>query len=660
MARSEVGKFSKLGVLTLIGMAGLVPAYGAGGPTTPPTVQVASPNSKLQVTDLLTKRVLLDQRNLKAYNNRNKPELVVPTMEVVAQSSGVDLVYTYTNDQGYARPLADMRVGTLVMPDNLVFEDTKMLGGQDMEISPDHRPSMAYTYPDNTYSPVYVLRDGQQAVGVSLLYPLFEYKHDVQFRLQQAPPPSGDEVRGWYLDIRVSNLPGDSDGRGFITYPASLAAGESRSYTVTVRWDRKPEEWVRTLLPYREYFRSHFGGVQYERRTDAIVAYSTSESSFLSQGNPYGFRAERIRPDMHGFGPMVDQMLAPKGWPELLVIKPSGQYFNARGWNYPFKMLTELETSPELQTAFDPEVGLASIPERGRHLSLWWGRALQVAEQWEPTQCHPLDPGSESDRQLAFAELDLARQAGATGIGLDTFAHDVVPVWESYAWLQEMVRRYPEMHFFTEPVASDVLHSVAPTWLRGWTESDKNDSPDDIYRVKGPHMLADFLLPGHEILLPMRYQAFGEFNILPSASRVNNDAQRFASWGFRPTIYSAFDLRAPVMASESWLTSIPSDLQIPRSEWVHPIDPYDGGNGNDPSNGDSGARGNQGVSADGSSGEVAPAGPASGGVVTTSGAARFVAPNVTAEEARAALDRARDNLAPMFSGKSVKKKSRKH
>lgn len=578
MAPNDIKHAASRGVLTLVAIAGMAPACAAIAQAPPPTVDVNTDDDRIRITDLDTGRVLYDQRNLRTYTHRNISEMVIPTLDVVPQPAGMDLVYTYTNNLSETRPLADMRIGTLVMPDSLTFQDTKDLGGQDRFITPDDRPSIAYTYPDNTYSPVWVFRDDEQAVGVSVLYPLFQYKHDIQFRLREAPAPD-EGMRGWYIDLRLSSMPGDTTGKGWIDYSASLAPGESRTYTVTVRFDRTPEEWVRTLLPYRDFFREHFGGVQYQRRTHAIMGYSTSQETLLSSNNPYGFRAEHLRPDRHGWEPMVNQILDAGDWPEILLIKPSGEYLVNRGWNYPFKMLTQLETTPELRTAFNPDIGLASIPRQGRELTLWWGRALQVAEEWDPAYCHSFNPTSESDRRLAFDELDLARQLGATGIGLDAFSHDIVPVWESYAWLRDMSIAYPEMSFYVEPIACDAVHTLAPTWVRGWDESRDVEEPEGVYRITGPHMLADFLLPGHETLLAMRYQALNKFGVSPTQTRIDNDMRRFAAWGYRPAIYtSKFEFLIPVNAREQWLWSIPDNLQIPRSDWISPTDPYNGEN----------------------------------------------------------------------------------
>ncbi|HZW10465.1 MAG TPA: hypothetical protein VFF69_11230 [Phycisphaerales bacterium] len=580
MARGTFINFSQAAVVALVSWAGVSPAI-ADDPTTVSTVRVTTDGGRVVVTDIATGRILYDQRTLKMYNNRNTGEMIVPTIEVVPQPMGMDLVYTYTNSGAATRPLSDMRLGALVMPDELIMQDANMLGGQDAEISHDNKPTIAYTYPSNIYSPVYVLRDAEFAVGVSVLYPLMEYQHDVQLRLGSAPTNGpADQPRGWMLDLRVSTLDGDTSGKkGWVSFPAEVAPGQSKSYTVAVRFSKRPAEWVRTLTPYRDYFRDLYGGVQYDRRDGAIQGYSTGAEMHISANNPFGFRSEKLRPDLHGFGPMVNHLLSAEGWPEVMVVKPTGQYLNNRDWNYPFLFVSQLDSTPQFQTAFDPGVGLASIPRRGRELSLWWGRALQVAAQWDPVACDPLDINNADHRARGRAELEAAARLGATSIGLDCFSHNTVPVWDSYRWLRDMEKDFPQFRFIVEPMASDVLHTLAPTWLRGWEERESElERPEDVYRFTGPHMLADFLLPGHECVLAMRYQALlDEFGIPESQERIDNDAARFASWGFRPEIFTSFNLSEPVSAVESWRFSIPADLQIPESEWRLARDPFDDG-----------------------------------------------------------------------------------
>ncbi|HZW10466.1 MAG TPA: hypothetical protein VFF69_11235 [Phycisphaerales bacterium] len=526
---------------------------------------------RIVVTDRDSGRVLYDQRTLRLYDSRKSDELVVPTVSVVPHPTGMDLVYTYTNDRGYTRPLADMRIGVFALEDELIMQNADMRGGDDLAISHDNRPTIAYTYPSNIYSPVYVLREQNLAMGLSVHYPMMEYQHDVQIRLASAPedgPP--DQPQGWMFTLRVSTLDGDTQGKkGWICYPAAVGPRQTQSYTVAIRFTNRSREWVRTLVPYREYFRGMYGGVHYVRREHAILGYTTGDAADLREDNQFGFRSEQVRPDIHGFGPMVQHMLRPQGWREIMLVKATGQFYTNRNWNYPFLFASELDRSPEFQTAFDPVIGLASLPMHGRELSLLWGRALEVAEEWDPVNCETFDLFSQDHRNRAFAELDAADRLGATTIGLDCYSHHTAPVWETYVWLKEMQRRYP-FQFVIEPMASDVLHTLAPTQLRGWEEREsKLNIPSDIYHFTGPHLLADFLLPGHECVLAMRYTALEEvFGIEVTQALIDFDVLRFASWGFRPEMFTEFDLTREVRAAKTWLSTVPEDLQIPEKEWV--------------------------------------------------------------------------------------------
>lgn len=591
-----------LGVVSLVALSGcaLVQArmtLGGGD-----QFVVSTENNRIVVTDADTGRVLFDQRSERLYDGRNHPELVVPAVEVVPQDAGFDLVYTYTNDTAYNRPLADMRVGVINMPDSLVMQDGNMRGGDDVPFSHDERPTIAYTYPSNIYAPVYTFHDNRYAVGVSVQYPLMEYQHDMQFRLESGRTDGpADQYRGWRFDLRMSALDGDTQGKkGWVSYSASLAPHETKVYTVSVRFTSHPEEWVRTLTPYRDYFRDLYGGVQYTRRDGAVMGYSTGTDDKLSRDNPYGFREEKLRPDLHGYGPMVDSIMESTGWPEVLLYKASGQYLMHRGWNYPFLTFSPLDRDENFRSAFDPQIGLASIPNRGRDLALWWGRALQVAKQWDPIDCEPLDINNPDHLDRARAELDAAARLGATTIGLDCFSHNTVPVWDSYRWLREMKQEYPQFHFIVEPMACDALHTLAATWIRGWDENAKHlNVPDDVYRIQGPHILADFLLPGNERTLAMRYQALlDNFGIPETQDRIDADVARFAAWGYRPVIFSSLNLTTDVRAAETYLTDIPQDLQIPRDQWHVVRDPFHGNgdlsDGRDSRFGSSGGAGDAG------------------------------------------------------------------
>jgi hypothetical protein len=75
--------------------------------------------------------------------------------------------------------------------------------------------------------------------------------------------------------------------------------------------------------------------------------------------------------------------------------------------------------------------------------------------------------------------------------------------------------------------------------------------------------MADFLLPGHETWGTMRYGGYRLFNVEVTPEIIAADAQRFASWGFRPLVFTDLDLTRPVQAAESWRTTVPPDLALP-------------------------------------------------------------------------------------------------
>ena len=540
------------------------------------SVDVFQENGVYLMRELSSNRIIYDQRKLQMYDTRKDASYLEPTVEVVPQPDGADFIYTYHNDDSQDRRLADLRLGTLVLEDDIHYLDVRAFC-QRYEGSHENRPAPTYTYPGTMYAPVFILADRHGTFGVSLQYPVLEYAHDVNFRVRSAPVPKSEgTTRGWIVDVRMSLKPEDDSGGGNINYPAFIAPGETRTYVLSARYTRDNDNWMQTLVPYREYFRSIYGGVQYYRESNAIKGVTTGTTDQTTDDNPYGYSPEKVRPDIYGFGPWVDMMLGRGDWPEMMIVKPTGNYHIAKDWNYPFMFVSRLLVTPQLQTAFDPEIGIASIPNRGVKLGLWWGRSLQVAYEWEPKECYPLDPDNPEDAAAAFRELDLAVAMGAKTIGLDTYSHRVVPIWKSYKWMRTMRARHPGVKFIIEPFATDIMHTLTGMWMRGWNESPTVDRPEDVLRLRNPHYLADFLLPGHETWGSIRYSyVLAKFGIQVDQNQAMQDVAYYASLGYRPQLFGNYDLTIPVEAAESWLYTVPEHLQIPRDQWVLFRDPYD-------------------------------------------------------------------------------------
>lgn len=616
-----------LAALTLVTGAllpGSVFAQEGDGTDSDSPYSVEYADGALTLRESASRDLLLEQSSQKFVISRIEGSLA-PEVDVEIVADGYSMHYSFTNSTSSAKPLPDLRVGPILLGDHVTYQDTRH-SCEDVQTDAANHRTPGHNYPVNMYSPVWIVRSGEHAAGVSLEYPIMEYKHDVRIYMRYH-----QRSGGWLVDMRLSSE------SGALEHSAMVPPGDTWQYTVNVRFTPKSNEWVRTLVPYRDYFRNAYGGVQYQRATNSINAVGLSLGAAQSDENPYGFSREQVRPDHYGFGPFVDYALARGGWPEFMIITPTGLYRHNVHLNYPFKFTSEWMSRPEFETALDPGVGFPKIVSEGKNLGFWWGRSAQVSFDWDDSRSEQLDPSNPAHVEAAFDELDLAVQAGARTIGMDTFGYRAIPLWDSYPWLTTMQQRYPEVKFVLEPMPSDIMHTKAAGWLRGFNDGQPVETEEELNFIKGPHVLADFLLPGHETWAAWRYKGHRLYlDITPTQELVDQDVRRFAEWGYRPMIYTEFDLTESIPAAESWRYSIPIDLQLP------PDNGSDDGSGGGSGSGaltDAGA--GEGQSRGGRTGG-SPGGSA--GVARRAGAKSPRAVGVSGAEAREALLRARQHL----------------
>ncbi|HPO94259.1 MAG TPA: hypothetical protein PL072_12400, partial [Phycisphaerales bacterium] len=507
--------------------ASLIPPVRTGTPT----VTVSPESERLVIKDAATQEVVFDQQNMPMWQLWD-PRLQASVRRQV-QPDGVDLIYTFTNPTDEALPIGELVVGNFNMGSEIEFRSAHNLNNWNRTRSGPQYGAPGGYYPRDTYSPVWVMRNDRHVIGISLLYPLLEYKHDiqiVQFTWTQTPQPCTD----WAFYIGLSNRAAG----GPLRFDARIPAGQTRVYTVTVRVENDRNDWLHTLVPYRDFFRSLYGGVAYTRDTRPVMPQSASMGNDLSASNPFGYvGGPQARPDLHGWGPWINNVLAKRpDWARFMVWAPSGM-FNAPQsleLNYPYQFTTNWLSDPQTATATDPTNGLPRIKNAGCELGLWWGRSLQLMRQWNPTSWESFDPDNPEHRALALAEMDLAVAAGATCIGLDTFVADTTPSWKVVEWLQTMRTRYPSVKFITEPLQFDVMHRLAGSFL---LISSWGGPPDvnNLFPLKEPLLLADFLLPGHETWGAYAYTNHRALGVFPSDPADQNrlyqrDAERIASF----------------------------------------------------------------------------------------------------------------------------------
>ncbi len=514
--------------------------------------------TELEMRDTITGRALLARETLSMF--AGFPAGVTTDVQAIPAADGADLRFTFRNTSGTPKRLGRINLGILNLGENIEYLNFRHTSTPTPAHASTH-VGWAAMYPNDLYSPVAVLRNNSIGVGMSIQYPVMDYKHDVRIEISSpgAWLADGEAGRGWMVSFGLSNI--NQEGPlSTILYEASLAPAEERVYTVSVRFTRQPGEWQGTLVPYRDYFRETYGPVKYQRDTTPVLAYALSDPANISAVNPLGYRANH-RPDLNGFAGVMNELRTYSQWPTIMLWAPTGLYRVHRDLNWPYQFASHWDTTEQQRTAFSGS-GFPSLAARGQNVGMWWGRSLSLASSWDTAESTPFDPSNQQHRTIAFRELDAAARAGATWIGLDTFGHTITPIWESRQWLRDMQARQPQMHFVTEPSMCDIMHVEAPTFVSGWNEvTSRPANRSDLFNITSPNYLADFLLPGHEIWGAYRYSEHTRFFGAPSNSQVRADMQYVASLGYRPCFAIDYFTPQGIETAPSWETSVPQAVR---------------------------------------------------------------------------------------------------
>lgn len=512
-------------------------------------------NGELEMRDLATGRAIIARQRVESMRGWGN---LVTNVTLQEQPTGADLIITATNNGSAPRKSGEIGVGILNLGERVEF-----LNSTEVTEWVSKRASTmvgwAGYYPAELYSPVMVLRNDDVTVGMSIQYPVMEYKHDVRV-LVDSPGnymAEGEAGKGWAVRFRTSNMENSRKEQDMSS--GEIQPGQTRTYVVSIRVTNNRDEWVTTLLPYRNYFRSTYGPVQYVRKTTPVLGITVADTNNISPSNPYGYR-EDMRPDLNGFGRMKNALLRPQGWPATMVWMISGLYNENREQNFPYLVGSQFARSPQMQTATDPVNGLPAVPAAGRELGIWWGRSLLISRTWNSADMIKFDPDNPEHLERALREIDGIAATGATIVGLDTFQPDQTPLWKSMPWLQTMRDRHPQLTFVTEPAQCDILHTVAATFVTGFALFPPSNVTNErqLYKIDGPNHLMDFINPGHETWGSMSYHQHRRYlGSMPGLEKMTSDMRQFAEWGYRPIFFDINSMPANVSAAPSWEDSLP-------------------------------------------------------------------------------------------------------
>lgn len=395
----------------------------------------------------------------------------VVSMDVIPANHGFDLTYRVSNPTGAAQALPTLQVPGIELDGTIDFlHHATECEWLDLDASAGQAVwSPTEEYPRQLYSPVIVAKDSKMAVGLSLEYDMMEWKHSVKTYIGRA---------------RTGTSYGNSWNAKFFL-EGELPAGAERKYVVTVRFE-KPDEWIHTLKPYREFLVRRYGRVRYVQNLDPVYGVQIGDSGRLAVENVRGFNGYRA--DQNGWQRDVTEILdyAPAaGFRRVLVWTPSGVYKTNTQNNFPPNFMSEWTSAMDRSALEWQRIGA-----NGLELLFWWGRAGQIADRWDDPVLDKFDPDDASQRSKMLAEWNLARQRGAKGVGLDAITQ--MDGWDIPGWIDQLRETVPGATIIAEPGCFDVLHLNVPVVMYG----DNFDS--------GPMLLADYLVPGREIWVLLR------------------------------------------------------------------------------------------------------------------------------------------------------------
>ena len=463
---------------------------------------------------------------------------LVPTREMAASPNGFDIRLTYTNTTDAAQPMGGIQIADIRLGERVEVLDARH--GTDkwtvLDRSRDGLRTVTGGWPAELYSPVAVIRDANLIVGTSVQYAALEYRHGVNVTVGPRPGEAGQTWAIWY------------------DFPGEIAAGQTRVYTLSVRLASRSESWLKTLLPYRDFFKATYGGVQYSRDPRPITAAAVAFEQDTSPGNPRGFAYPNLRPDINGWRPWAKEITARRtlGYQRTMVWAASGVYAANKHRNYPANSLSPMDDIPVMRNS---KAELANAASPSMQIGYWLGSATRYETGWDSAEpSKPITLGNEEEEAQFFRELNFAASLNAKVVGLGGLTSD--DPYFLHTWVTKVKQKQPKLKLVAEGSVSDILHTMVGSFMFEWDVSE-DEKP----------VLADFLLPGHEMWVSVWGQSMSkELGRRPTIAEFVRCYERYAASGYIPVDVNAVAIPATLMAAKGWDSSIPTELrpkQIP-------------------------------------------------------------------------------------------------
>ncbi len=489
---------------------------------------------QLTITDSTNNKVLMDGLSAIPFGD----SVIKPVTKMTATADGGDMSFTYTNNTNQPQKLGKLLFQGIRLSDRIEWMDVRHTGKPI--VNDRFAPQQGYTrggnWPNDLYSPVCVIRDSNYVMGFQIMYPAVEYKHGVDVVLSDTQRWSGDGGPNWYVHFFL---------RG------TIAPGETRTYTVAVRAAPASEHWLKTLIPYRDYFQSVYGkGASYVRDPRPIAVLGCAQMNNISNANPRGFTFPDRRPDLNGFRPWAKEAQRRQtemGYQRVMFWALSGLYRAHPERNYPSNAITPVY---QFAKAYETRMELANAASPTLSVGYYLGYALNVERGWDTnSRFERVVPTNPNSLSIAMKEHDAARELNATMVGLDAFG-DADP-WLVYSYMLYLRDRYPNVKYVAELSPPDIIHTLSASFL---FDMD----------VQEPNLMADFLIPGNETwLCNWGQQLAKQLGRRPTVSEYTTMSRRYAQMGYIILDINEINADSSLNAAEGWITNIPADLRTP-------------------------------------------------------------------------------------------------
>lgn len=427
---------------------------------------------------------------------------IAPVINVSVNGNGFDIEYIFENTTHDTASLGELHFGRVKL-DSIIYARNTTYTFQEETYHAKRNSQYvgsARVYPSSSsYSPVAVFRDKDYIYGISVVYPFMEYHHTINLLLAGAN--MSFQPLGWDLFVQINK---NHNGEKYYA-SGELAPGQKRIYKMYVRIDRvnDPEQdWKKVIQPYKTYFQEHLLKMEYVKDRRPVIGYHGVSDHLVTDLNPYGYwnptndpllTSHPVRPDQYGFGPVTDylnRLLKRYSFQRLMYWAPTGLYRHHPQLNYPFQFMSRWKSFDNSRVGKDGDVmqdginNFIQLASMKYELGFWWGHAIYVSRYWDSPTYEKFDPSNKDHWELSFKEMRIAKQAHASCVGLDSF--NELTGWDQVTWLDSMASFTDHaIKFVSETYTFDVIHTKAAFYYADWN-------------AFGPHVLADFLVPGNE------------------------------------------------------------------------------------------------------------------------------------------------------------------